>query len=323
MNQRIKEIGKKIVGFIPSKMWLSYRFKKKMGYPMDWKNPKTFNQKLQWLKVYDRRPLYTTMVDKYAAKEYVSNIIGEKYIIPTLGVWDSFDEIDFDTLPDQFVLKCTHDSGGLIIVRDKASLDKRSARKKFKIALKRNPYSVTREWPYKNVKARIIAERYINDDKLRPDENGATNGSVSSEWLQKKHGLLDYKFLCSNGKVRVLFLDIGVIGEGEAHADDYYRNVYDREGNELPCKETREHYPRPVSLPNNFKDMVNIAETLSKGIPCLRVDLYRLNTGDIKVGELTFFHGSGMSNHFTPREWDETLGSWITLPTKTKGRGKR
>ena len=112
MNRTVKEIGKKLVGLIPSKLWISYRFKKKQGYPMDWKNPKTFNQKLQWLKVYNRNPLYTTLVDKYEVKKWIADRIGEEYIIPTLGVWDKFDDIDFDALPDQFVLKCTHDSGG-------------------------------------------------------------------------------------------------------------------------------------------------------------------------------------------------------------------
>lgn len=315
MNQTIKELGKKLVGLIPTKIWLSYRFKRRAGYKMDWKNPKTFNQKLQWLKVYDRNPLYTTMVDKYEAKKYVADIIGEEYIIPTLGVWDRFEDIDFDQLPDQFVLKCTHDSGGLVIVRDKSSFDKEKARKKFKMALNRNPYTVDREWPYKNVKPRIIAEQYMEDptskDELQePKENEKT---IDCTTLQKKHGLLDYKFICCKGVVRALFLDIGVIGGGEDHAENYYRNIYDRDGKELPFKETREHYPFTVILPDNLREMVQTAEKLSKDIPCVRVDLYRLSTGEIKLGELTFYHGSGMSNVFDPPEWDYKLGEWIDL----------
>lgn len=314
MNQAIKEVGKKIVGLLPDKLWLSYYFKKCTGYKMNWKNPKTFNQKLQWLKVYNRKPIYTTMVDKYEAKKYVADIIGEEYIIPTLRVWDHFDEIDFDTLPDQFVLKCTHDSGGVLIVRDKSTFDKAAARKMFRIALNRNNYSVNREWPYKDVKPRIIAEAYI--ECTGKEEKHSTAETVTCNQLQNKYGLLDYKFLCFNGVVRLLFLDIGVIGNGVHHAENYYRNIYDREGNEMPFRETREHYPKPVDLPDNFKEMVKIAEKLSEGIACLRVDLYRLDSGEIKVGELTFFHGSGMSNVFIPEEWDRTLGDWLTLPEK-------
>ena len=318
MNQTVKEIGKKIVALLPTKMWLSYRFKKKFGRPIDWKNPKTFNEKLQWLKVYDRNPLYTTMVDKYEVKKYVADKIGEEYIIPTLGVWNSFDEIDFNALPDQFVLKCTHDSGGLAIVRDKAKFDKEKARKQFKLALSRNPYSVTREWPYKNVKPRIIAEEYMKCENLVDRERGIEykKEAITCNELQEKHGLLDYKFLCFDGKVRLLFLDIGVIGSGEAHAEVYYRNVYDQNGEMMPFKETREHYPVSVILPENLQEMIRVAEILSKGIPCLRVDLYRLSSGEIRVGELTFFHGSGMSNYFSPESWNETLGSWIQLPEK-------
>lgn len=123
---------KKIKDMIPDSIYLKMRFKKSMGYSLNLKEPKTFNEKLQWLKLYDRNPEYTTMVDKYAVKKYISEKIGAEYIIPTLGVWNSFDEIDFDALPDQFVLKCTHDSGGLVVCRDKSSLDMDAARKKLK-----------------------------------------------------------------------------------------------------------------------------------------------------------------------------------------------
>ena len=161
-----------------------------MGYKMDWKNPQTYNQKLQWLKIYDRNPLYTTLVDKCEVKKYVADKIGEQYIIPTLGVWDSFDDIDFDALPDQFVLKCTHDSGGLAIVKDKSNFDKEKASKMFKIALSRNPYNVSREWSYKNVKPCIIAEVYMEDE----NEPG---------------GLTDYKFFCFNGNLEMLYVSQG------------------------------------------------------------------------------------------------------------------
>lgn len=148
---------------LPDKMYLKICYKLATGKKLDLKNPQTFNEKLQWLKLYDRKPEYTRMVDKYEAKKYVAEKIGEEYIIPTLGVWDHFDEIDFDSLPDQFVLKCTHDSGGLVIVRDKAKLDKVAAKQKIEKSLKRNYYYSGREWPYKDVKPRIIAEKYMED----------------------------------------------------------------------------------------------------------------------------------------------------------------
>ena len=291
MNRTVKEIGKKIIGLIPTKIWISYRFKKKMGYPMDWKNPKTFNQKLQWLKVYDRRPLYTTMVDKYAAKEYVANIIGEEYIIPTLGVWDDFDEIDFDTLPDRFVLKCTHDSGGLAIVRDKADFDKKHARKQFKIALKRNPYSVTREWPYKNVPPRIIAETYMQDGETPC--------------------LPVYKFFCFWGKATL----VQVVQNDKTPSETV--DYYDRDWNKL---ELRQKFPNSIGTlqkPVLFEKMLEIADVLAQVKKnFLRVDLYSIN-GKIYFSEFTFFSDSG-SAVFTPDYWDEKLGNLIDLSVKNE-----
>jgi len=225
------------------------------------KNPATLDEKLQWKKLYDRQPRYTKMVDKYEVRSIIKERIGEEYLVPLLGVWDRYEDIDFDKLPDQFVLKCTHDSGGLAIVRDKAKFDKEKVRKQFKLALSRNPYSVTREWPYKNVKPRIIAEQYIEDKKTLSGETLTADESeaISCDTLQKKHGLLDYKFLCFDGKVRLLFLDIGVIGGGQEHAEEYYRNVYDQNGQMMSFKETREHYPARVALPDNLQDMILMA----------------------------------------------------------------
>ena len=252
MNKTVKEIGKRVVGFIPTKLWLSWRFKQRVGYKMDWKNPKTFNQKLQWLKVYDRKPIYTTMVDKYEAKKYVADIIGEEYIIPTLGVWDNFDDIDFDCLPDQFVLKCTHDSGGLVIVRDKACFDKEAARKKLKAALKINPYTVDREWPYKNVKPRIIAEKYMED------ENDAL-------------GLTDYKFFCFNGEPKTIYVSQGLENHKTASI-----SFYDLQGNPMPFYR-RDYKPIEGNMnwPVNFKEMTQAAEKIAKMVECpfVRVDM--------------------------------------------------
>ena len=285
MNATVKELGKRIVGLIPDKMWLSYRFRRKLGYPMDWKDPKTFNQKLQWLKVYDRKPIYSTMVDKYEAKKYVAGLIGEEYIIPTLGVWDSFDEIDFDALPERFVLKCTHDSGGLAIVKDKAKFDKEAARKQFQVALKRNPYPVTREWPYKNVKPRIIAEQYMEDAETRE--------------------LRDYKFFAFDGTVKVFYITSG------RKAGDRRTDYFDMDGNHLDIQDDDKNAEIPPAMPKNLQRMKEIAAELSKEIAHLRVDFYEVN-GKIYVGELTFYYLSGFVP-FKPKKWDSVFGEWIDL----------
>lgn len=292
MNRTVKEIGKKIVGLIPDKMWLSWQFKRRMGYKMDWENPKTFNEKLQWLKVYDRNPLYTTMVDKYEVKKYVADKIGEEYIIPTLGVWNSFDEIDFDALPDQFVLKCTHDSGGLAIVRDKAKFDKEKARKQFKVALGRNPYDVTREWPYKNVKPRVIAEKYMED----------ANADV----------LPVYKVFTFGGKPKL----IQAI-QNDKTAEETI-DYFDTDWNLLDLRQNFPNSKEPLSRPRNLEQMISLAEELAIVVPTfLRVDFYEIN-GRLYFSEFTFFSDSGMKK-FHPQKWDNELGDLIKLP---KYRGK-
>ncbi len=288
MNRTVKEIGKKMIGLIPSKIWLSYWFKRKFGRPINWKNPQTFNEKLQWLKVYDRNPLYTTLVDKYEVKKYVAEKIGEQYIIPTLGVWDSFDEIDFDSLPSQFVLKCTHDSGGLIIVRDKTKFDKTAARKMFRIALNRNPYSVTREWPYKNVKPRIIAEQYMEDAKTKI--------------------LPVYKVFTFDGKPKL----IQAIQNDKTKDEtiDYFDTNW--------CRlELRQNFPNstnPLPCPKKLEQMLTLVKQLAVVPTFLRVDFYEIN-GELYFSEFTFFSDSGLKK-FHPEKWDRELGDLINLPNK-------
>ena len=259
---------------------------------LDLDDPKTFNEKLQWLKLYDRRSIYTEMVDKYAAKKYVADIIGEEYIIPTLGVWDSFDDIDFDSLPDQFVLKCTHDSGGLVICKDKNTLDKNAAKKKIEKSLERDFYLSTREWPYKNVPRKVIAEKYM------VDESG--------------YELKDYKFFCFNGEVKALFIAKDRTKVGEETKFDFF----DENFNHLPVTNGHPNSEPPYFCPDNFEQMKALAARLSAGIPHLRVDFYNIN-GKIYFGELTFYHWSGMVA-FDPEEWDYTFGSWIDLPPKSE-----
>ncbi len=269
------------------KKYLEKVFECIMGKELDLDNPQTFNEKLQWLKLYDRKPEYTTMVDKYAVKKYVADIIGEEYIIPTLGVWNHFDEIDFDKLPNQFVLKCTHDSGGIVICKDKNKLDLKSAKKKIEKCLKRNYYWSSREWPYKDVRPRIIAEKYMED--------------------RQAHELIDYKFMCFNGEVKCSFTC------SERFSEDGLKvTFFDKCWNVMPFER---HYPaskNPPKKPINYNKMIQFSEQLSKGIPFVRVDFYEIN-GQLYFGELTFYPGGGFEE-FTPEDWDYKIGSWLKLP---------
>ena len=278
---------------MPDEEYLCKLFRAKMGYPLDLKEPKTFNEKLQWLKLYDRKPIYTVMVDKYEVKNYVAGIIGDKYIIPTLGVWNRFDEIDFTKLPDQFVLKCTHDSGGLVICRDKKKLDFAKAKKKITKSLKKNFYYVGREWPYKNVKPRIIAEEYMEDDVT--------------------HELRDYKFFTFNGVAKALF----IATDRQTAGEDTKFDFFDMDFKHLPFTNGHPNADVVPAKPETFAEMKELAEKLSKGIPHVRVDFYEVN-GKAYFGELTFSHWSGFVP-FEPPEWDKTFGDWIDLPEKFGG----
>ena len=258
---------------------------------LDLETPRTFNEKLQWLKLHNRRPEYTAMVDKHEAKRFAAEHLGEECVIPTLGVWERFDDIDFDALPDQFVLKCTHDSGGLVICRDKATLDKAAAKEKIERCFKRNYYWNSREWPYKDIKPRILAEPYMED--------GASPA-----------GLTDYKFFCFNGEPKMLYVSQGM----EDHATARI-SFYDLEGKEMPFH--RSDY-RPIGddviLPDNFSEMLEKARALAAiiAVPFVRVDLYSIE-GCVYFSEITFYPCSGMVP-FEPKEWDKTLGDWIRLP---------
>ena len=271
------------------KFYLKLLYRKKMKRKLNLEEPKTFNEKLQWLKIYDRNLEYTKMVDKNEAKKYVSKIIGEDYIIPTIGVWNNFNEIDFNKLPNQFVLKCTHDSGGIVICKDKAKFNINKAKKIINHSLKRNYFLNTREWPYKNIKPRIIAEKYM------VDESG--------------YELKDYKLMCFNGKVKCSF-----VCSNRNTASGLCVNFYDQNWKPMPFER---HYPKnPIEIakPNHYKKMVELAEKLSKNIPFVRVDFYIIEN-KIYFGELTFYPGGGMEE-FTPEIWDYTLGSWLNLPKK-------
>lgn len=249
--------------------------------------PRTYNEKLQWLKLYDRRPEYTMMVDKVTAKGYVAEVIGEEYIIPTLGVWGKFDDIDFNSLPNQFVLKCTHDSGGLVICTNKAELDIASIKSKINKCLRRNYFWGTREYPYKNVRPRILIEKYMGDG----DQD-----------------LRDYKFMCFNGKVKCSFVC------SERFSDDGLKvTFWDRTWKKLPFSRKYPNSKVTISKPCNYEKMLELAEMVAREIknPFVRIDFYDVR-GNIYFGEITFYPGSGMEI-FYPAKWDRILGDWIKI----------
>lgn len=273
------------------RQYLKYWFKNKMGYYPNLDNPRTYNEKLQWLKLHYRKPIMTTMVDKDAVKKYVADKIGEEFIIPTLGVWDTFDDIDFDKLPNQFVLKCTHDSGGLIICKDKSNFDKVAAKVKIEQCLKTNFYKYGREWPYKNVPRRVIAEKYMAESSIS----------------KKNSDLADYKFFCFNGNVKWLF-----IASDRYNREEPYFDFFDMEFNHLDMRHGHPNAPFEIKKPLNFELMKELSAKLSEGFPHMRVDLYEVD-GKVYFGEITFFHHTGRVL-FDPVEWDTIFGGEILLP---------
>ena len=272
---------------IPDKLYLQIKYFKWFGKFINFKNPQTFNEKLQWLKLYDRNPEYVKMVDKYEVKQYVADKIGKQYIIPTLGVWDDFDKIDFDSLPDKFVLKTTHDCGGIKIC-DKSNFDKASIKAFINKHLKNKYYFHHREWPYKKVKPRIIAEKYMEDEKTGE--------------------LRDYKFFCFNGLVKALF----IATERQKAGEEVKFDFFDENFNHLPIRQGHPNASTVPEKPECFEEMKALAFKLSKGIPHVRIDFYEVN-GQIYFGELTFYHFAG-TVPFEPEEWDYKFGGWIELP---------
>ena len=288
-------VGKNIIK-MSDKTYLKLLYRERMGKKLNLNNPQTFNEKLNWLKLNDRKAIYTIMVDKYEAKKYVADLIGEEYIIPTIGKWDKFDEIDFDKLPEQFVLKCTHDSGGLSICKSKESFNKEEAKNKINKSLKKNYYYASREWPYKNVKPRIIAEPYLEN--------------------QKGKGLIDYKFFCFNGIPKFLYISEGL--ENHETASISFLDV-DFKKASFKRKDYKEYEKIPKE-PVNFEKMKELSKILSKGITFLRVDFYEIE-GRIYFSELTFYPCSGFIP-FEPEKYDKIIGDMLILPKIGKGERK-
>ena len=277
------------------KKFIEKMFKATMDYPLNLENPKSFNEKLQWLKLYDRNPLYTKLVDKYKVREYISEKIGEGYLIPLLGVWDDPEDIDFDSLPNKFVLKCNHNSGlGMCICTDKSKIDIKKVKNELKSGLAQNYYLNGREWPYKNVSRKIICEKYMTDETGK--------------------NLRDYKFYCFDGKPKIVGIYQDRNSDKETTGDFFDMNF---EWVDL-------RFGMPIALnkpqkPQKFQEMIKIAEILSEGMPEVRVDLY-ISNNKIYFGELTFFDGGGFDK-IEPLEWDYKLGSWIKLPKKMLSNG--
>lgn len=277
---------------LPDKQYLSLMYRGHFGAKMNWENPVNFSEKLQWLKLYDRKPVYTQMVDKYEAKWYVSERIGEEYIVPVVGgPWDDPDQIEFDRLPDQFVLKTTHDCGGVWICRDKSKLDIPAAKAFLRKHLNRDYYLSCREWPYKDVKPRIFAEAYLS---------GADQGE----------GLWDYKFFTFNGEPKLMYIARGR-DYSQKDKQPVYADFFDMDFQHVDLCIDHDNAPVPPERPEHFEGMVSFARKLAQGTKHLRVDFYEAN-GALYSGELTFFHCGGFQPFHTP-QWEPVLGSWICL----------
>lgn len=286
-RQVAKKILERLSPYIKSDtLYIKLRYWIINGYWLNLESPKTFNEKQNWLKINYHNPLYATLVDKYSVKNHVANLIGPEHIIPTLGVWDTADDIDFNSLPEQFVMKTTHDSGGIIVCTDKSKLNIQEVRKQMSIGIRRDYSSVSREWGYKNVPHRIIAEQYTVDSKT---------------------GVLDdYKFFCFDGKVRIMFIATDrQIGEVKF-------DFYDKDFNHLNIINGHPMATIPPLKPKSWDKMIEIAEKLSKGFPFMRIDLYEVD-GKVYFGEYTAYH-FGASIKFEPFEWDEIMGNWLNLP---------
>jgi len=275
-----------ILRLLPDKAYLKLCFKLKMNQKLDLKNPTTFSEKLQWLKLYNRNPVYTLIVDKYAFKSVVAERVGQEYLIPCIGgPWNSFDDIDFDVLPKQFVLKTNHDSGGVVLCRDKVSFDKERARTFLEKHLAKNYYWSGREWPYKKVNPCIFAEQFLDD------------GSGDA--------IYDYKFFCFDGVPKIMYLS-------RDKSDTPQTDFFDMEYNHLDMRMRDPNSKIIPQKPARFEEMKRIAANLSKGIPHVRVDFYMVGNR-LYIGEMTFFHCGGFVD-VKPEKWNRVMGDWITLP---------
>jgi hypothetical protein len=274
-----------LLNIIPDRFFVQFIYRMSTGKKLNLENPTTFNEKIQWIKLYDHNSLYTVIADKYMVRKYVQDKVGGQYLIPLVGRWEKVEDIDFDVLPKQFVLKCNHDSGGIVICPDKDRLDIKDAKDKLNSHLKYNYFYLNREWAYKNIKPCVIAEKYLIDDETQE--------------------LRDYKFFCFNGIPKFIQVDFNRFVE-------HKRNLYSLDWKLLdltikcpndPCAELKK--------PENLNEMIDVARKLSVGFPEVRVDLYSVN-GKTYFGELTLYHGGGIEK-FSSDKFAEEMGSWVEL----------
>ena len=277
---------KNMLGLVPDKLYLKIRYYHYTKQKLNLKKPETFNEKLQWLKLYNRNPEHTIMADKVKVKEYIADKLGTEYVIPTLGVWDSAEDVDFDSLPDKFVIKCNHNSGtGMYVCTDKSKMDTGKVRKALKRGLRENYYACDREWPYKNIDRKIIAEQFLDD------------GSG--------HGLIDYKVFNFNGEPQLIQVDFDRFTE-------HKKNLYSTEWELCNFEFNYPSHPEvTIPKPKQLDKMLEISKILSKGHPYLRTDFYVVND-NIYIGELTFFPASGYGK-FNPEEYNKKFGDMINL----------
>lgn len=279
-----------ILNFVPDSVYLKWFFRAEMGYELNLKNPSTFNEKLQWLKLHDRQPLYTMLADKLAVRKYISQTVGAGYLIPLIGKWRSAQTIDFDRLPERFVLKCNHDSNSVIICRSRAEFQAEAARKILAERLGRNAFYGGREWPYKNIAPFVIAEKYMTDEN--------------------QPALTDYKFFCFNGEAKFLYVSTGLENHSTASI-----SFFDLDWNRLPfSRQDYREYEGDLKKPSRFDKMVELANFFAKDIksPFIRVDMYEIN-GRVYFSEFTFTPCCGMLP-FKPPEWDAKIGEMLILP---------
>ena len=298
--------------------YLKARWLIRMGYPLNLENPRTFNEKLQWLKLYDHNPLYTIMADKFEAKKYIEDKIGKDYVVPNYGVWSRFDQIDFDSLPKQFVLKTTHDNAGVLVVKDRDSFDRKAAKKFLEKHLRHNHFYSAREWSYKFIKPRIIAEKLLENkdgSELLDYKVSCFNGEPKFTYIQARTCNDPDKLLTNNdGKGPFKFSDIALEFKLRRAINDIeIITYYDNDYNIIPCSNSDgpslvEPDPKPV----NFDKMLELSRKLSEGLPHVRVDFYEAD-GQLYVGELTFYTSAGFAN-FTPDEYNYKFGDYIQLP---------
>lgn len=268
--------------WIPDEQFVKIAFRGMMGERLDLKNPKTFNEKLQWLKVYDHKEEYMGLVDKIQAKDLVGDIIGFQHIVPIYGKWESAFDIDFDQLPEQFVLKCNHDQGSVIIVENKYSINTKEIVRTLNYKLKHNAYYGTREYPYKNINPKVFAEEYLGSD------------------------IIDYKFYCFNGEPKFLYCGQGLTEDHSLKID-----FYDLDWNLMPFYRTDYHRLGNIPKPIHLDEMLKIARMLSKDIPFVRIDLFEVG-GNVYFSEFTLCPASGYMP-FVPKEYDYIVGEWLRI----------